>query len=408
MTRERRDTFHHLDDPAAAVLLGGSLNNYSGESVNETSAMTLSGVYRAVTLISTAIAALPLKSYRDTGDDQRERVTSFLDNPAGPDNLTPFEWKETVLLHLLLSGEAFLYHLRTDGGAIVGLEPIHPMLVEVQQDLHEPEGKVFYVTFDDGSRERLTTREITHICGPHSTGLRGKSFVQWGANSLGIALAADRSTATMFRGGAQVGGVLTPEAGETITPDEAKIIRGDLDEYVYGRENAGKIPLINRIVKFSPWQMTNADAQWLESRVFQLEEIARWTGVPPYLLMQIEKQSSWGTGIAESNTNFGQYVLLSWCKRITDRLSRLLASPRWCEFDMAGLEAGSAQEEITLLMAQVNGGFLTLNEARRVRNLPAVTGGDALRVPSGVMLQDQLEANVAATEDQAETEEVPA
>lgn len=400
---ERRDTFFHLDDPAAAVLLGGSLNNYSGEAVNETSAMSLSGVYRAVTLISTAIASLPLKTYRTGRDDQRERVASFLDNPAGPDSLTPFEWTETVLLHLLLCGEAFLYHLYTDGGGIVGLWPIHPLAVEVQEDLHEPEGKVFYVTLTDGTRERLTTREITHVPGPHTTGLRGKSFIAWGANSLGIALAADRSAAGMFSGGAQIAGVLTPDAGEQITHDEAVTIRGDLDEYVYGRENAGKVPLINRILKFSPWQMTNMDAQWLESRVFQLEEIARWTGVPPYLLMQIEKQSSWGTGIAESNTNFAQYVLLSWCKRLTDRLSRLLKeSTRFCEFDMAGLEAGSAQEEITLLMAQVNGGFLTLNEARRVRNLPPVAGGDLLRVPSGVMLQDQLEADAAATEQNVE------
>lgn len=258
---------------------------------------------------------------------------------------------------------------------------------------------MFLVDTVDGRQERLTTREMTHIVGPHSDGLRGWSFLSLGRNALGIGLASERSAAGMFKNGAQIAGVLTPAAGEDISEAEARTISADLDQNLYGRVNAGRIPLVNRILEFHPWQMTNMDAQWLESRKFQIEEVSRLTGVPPFLLFELEKTTSWGTGIAEQNTNLAQYVFLPWCKRISERLSRLIpGSPRFCEFDFAGLEAGSAAQVSALLMAEVNGGMRTLNEARRLINLPPVAGGDQLRVPSGVMLQAQLEASVDATE----------
>lgn len=387
-----------LTDSATAVLFGGGGENYTGEYVNEGSALSLTAVFRAVSLISQGIAALPLKSYTTDADDQRKRVTSFLDNPAGPDSMTPFEWKETVLLHLVLHGDAFLYHVYTDGGALVGLTPVHPLAVTVETDWHEPEGKVFWVSTEGGGQERLTTREMTHIVGPHSDGLRGWSFLSIGRNALGIGLAAERSAAGMFRNGAQIAGVLTPAAGEDISDAEARTISADLDQNLYGRANAGRIPLVNRILEFHPWQMTNMDAQWLESRKFQIEEVSRLTGVPPFLLFELEKTTSWGTGISEQNTNLAQYVFLPWCKRISERLSRLIpGGPRFCEFDFAGLEAGSQAQVSALLMGEVNGGIRTLNEARRILNLAPVAGGDELRIPSGVMLQAQLEASAAQT-----------
>jgi HK97 family phage portal protein len=392
-----------LSDPAAAYYLGGTVN-ISGESVGEGSMLSLSAVYRAVSLISQAAGTLPLKSYRDV-DGERKRESSFLDNPAGTDALmTPFQWKEQVFLHLLIHGEADLYHVRNEAGALVGLQPIHPSAVAVYADENTRGGEYYTVSLDSGRNVRLTpygkTREdpgMTRIVGPRTRGLRGWSPLTKGATSFGIGLAAEKATANLFRKGALVQGAIVPEAGEDVSKEDAKAIRLDLDQHLYGADNAGKMPLINRALKFVGWQMNNVDAQFLENRQFQIEEIARWFGVPPFLLMQLEKQTSWGTGLAETNRNFAQYVLLPWCKRIEERLSVLLPQPRWCEFDMAGLEAGSAKEEITLLMQQVNGGFMFLNEARKVRNLPPVDGGDLLRIPSGVMLQEQLEASAAAT-----------
>lgn len=388
-----------LADPATARLLGDwGGYNYSGENVNETSALSLSAFYRAVSLVSQGIGSLPLKSYRTLDNGERERVASFLDNPAGPDSLTPFEWKERVILHLMIRGNAFLYHVYNTGGALVGLYPIHPRAVEVVPDANAVEGKTFKVTLADGTTERLTVAELTHVPGPMTDGLVGYSPLTMGRNSLGTALAGDRAAAGMFNNGALIGGVLVPRAGEVLNSQDVEDIAADLDTNLYGRMNAGKVPILNRVLEFMPWQMTNEDAQWLQTRMYSLDEIARWTGVPPFLLMNFQNQTSWGTGLGEQNKNLAQYVLLPWCSRIVERVSRLLPQPRFAEFDFAGLEAGSASEQIALGISQVNGGILTLNEFRRIQNLSPLEGGDQLRIPSGVMLQAQLEASAAATE----------
>jgi phage portal protein BeeE len=116
-----------MDNPAVSRYIHGTGGaNYSGEVVSEASAMSLSAIWRAASLISQAIATLPLKTYRTLPDGERERVASFLDDPCGPESdgdqyLTPFEWKERVCLHLFYQGEAFLYHRRNAAGALVGL-----------------------------------------------------------------------------------------------------------------------------------------------------------------------------------------------------------------------------------------------------------------------------------------------
>lgn len=403
-TSEARGTGLTMDNPAVSRYvhgLGGA--NYSGEIVSESSAMSLTAVWRAASLVSQAIATLPLKTYRTLPDGERERVASFLDDPCGPESagdqyLTPFEWKERVVLHLFYQGEAFLYHRRNAAGAIIGTFPIHPLAVTVNPSDDAPGGKTFDVALVDGEYTRdLTTADMTHILGPCTRGLRGYSILSVARNTLGMTQAAERSAAEQFANGATLSGAFTPrQDADLLSIKDIEELQADLDRRLYNR--GGKIPIINRILEFQPWSMTNVDAQWLESRSFQIEEIARLTGVFPYLLMQVEKQTSWGTGLSETNSNLRQYVLLSYTGRIEERVSRLLSSPRFAEFDPAGFLAGSPAEQINLGMAQVNGGVLTLNEYRRLLNLSPLPGGDQLRIPSGVMLQAQLEASAAKTE----------
>lgn len=398
---------YSLTDEATAVLLGG-YPNYSGESVTAESMLSLSAVYRAVSLISQIGGTLPLKTYREDPETKiRERMPAFLeDRPAGPDALmTSFQWKEQIFLHALIHGEIDLFHVRNQAGALVGLQPVHPSAVAVYEDLDVRGGERYTVSVNEKENRRLTpygdTRDdpgMTRIVGPRTKGLRGWSPLRFAGTSFGIGLAAERATANMFKNGALVPTVLTPADGEEISDADARKIKADLSLHLFGREHAGTIPLINRILKPMSLGQTNMDAQFMENRQFQIEEVARWFGVPPFLLMQLDKQTSWGTGIAEQNKNLAQYVLYPWCKRIEEALSRLLPQPRWVEFDFYALTAGSAQQEQDLLLGSVNGGLRTLNEARRILNLAPVAGGDELRIPSGVMLQSQLEASAAATE----------
>lgn len=370
-----------IGDPAAAYLFGlGS--NLSGVSVNETSALGSAAVWRGVSVLCSAVANLPLKTYRDLDDGSRQRVGSFLDDPAGDGSMTPYEWVETVMAHLLLHGNAFLIHVYGGGSQLMGLQPVHPSCVGVAFDDDVPGGKAFVVTLANGSQIHLTALDLTHIpaltTDPNGRGLSVLSVLR---NSIGTTLAGDRAAARLFQNGMLISGLVTPL--EDMTEEEAKQIKDGLRAKITGIDNAGDIAVINRQLKFEKWSMTSEDAQFLESRSFQIDEVSRVLGVPPHLLMEMTKQSSWGTGLIEQNQAWARYTLSGWTTRIEQRLSRLLPQPRFCEFDYKGLLRPTPGEEINLLLAEVNGGLISLNEARDVLNLPPVAEGDTLRLPPG-------------------------
>lgn len=377
---EERQTVS-IADPAAAYLFGlGS--NLSGVNVNELSALGSAAVWRGVSVLCSAVANLPLKTYRDLDDGSRQRVSSFLDDPAGNGSMTPYEWVETVMAHLLLHGNAFLIHVYGGASQLMGLQPVHPSHVGVCIDADVPGGKVFDVTLADGSQIHLTALDLTHIpaltTDPNGRGLSVLSVLR---NSLGTTLAGDRAAARLFQNGMLISGLVTPL--EDMTEEEARQIKDGLRAKITGIDNAGDIAVINRQLKFEKWSMTSEDAQFLESRSFQIDEVSRVLGVPPHLLMEMTKQSSWGTGLIEQNQAWARYTLSGWTTRIEQRLSRLLPQPRFCEFDYKGLLRPTPGEEINLLLAEVNGGLISLNEARDVLNLPPVAEGDTLRLPPG-------------------------
>ena len=373
-----RNETYSVSDPALARLFQVGPPNYAGVEVNETSAMSLSAVYRAVALISGTIATLPMRTIRDTADGRRTRLSSFLDDPGGPDGMAAFSWKETVVVHLLLHGNAFLRHIYGGAGQLVALEPVHPLLVAVElpgpDDVVRPKGgKWFRLTLDGGTTLRLDARDMTHVMGLSLDGYTGLSVVAMARNGFGTALAGDRAGAKMFNSGALISGLVTSE--DDLDEGEAKTIKATIDDAVNGWENAGTIPFVNRRLKFTPWTMNAQDAQFLESRQFSIREIARWFGIPPHLLMETSAASNWGTGIEQQNLGLARFNLVSWTCRIEQTLSRLLPRPRWVEFDFAGLERPTPEGEIQLLIAQVQARLLTVDEARAIRNLPPLDAG---------------------------------
>jgi HK97 family phage portal protein len=380
--RDQPEALISIADPVLAEYFNVGNPNYSGVTVGEGSALGLSAVYRAGSLIAGTIASLPMRTLRDTGDGQRQRMGSFLDNPGGPDGPTRFEWTETVMLHLLLHGNAFLAHQYSGAGALAALAPIHPLCVSVElprpdDDVQPVGGKWFRANLDDNTQRTFDARTLTHIPALSTDGVLGLSPIAVARNSLGTAIAGDRAAAKLFSKGALMSGMVTPE--DDLEEDEMKAVKEGLNRNVAGWENAGDIAVVNRRLKFTPWTMSAQDAQFLESRQFQVEEIARWYGVPPHLLMQTSKQTSWGTGVEEQNRGLARHTLMPWTTRIEQRLSRLLPNPRFVEFDYAGYLKPAPADEIRLLLEQIAGGLLTLNEARAIRNLPPVDGGDEVR-----------------------------
>lgn len=357
---ETRSATYSVSDPALAEWLGIANRSSAGINVNETSALGLTAVYRSVSMIAGTIASLPLKTYRTLADDTRDRTDSFLDAPCP--GMTPFEWKELTMVHLLLHGNAYLFHIYNGAGALIGLQPIHPRAVSVEKTEF---GKVFTVTTTSGQR-KYSNSDVTQIMAMSLDGVYGLSPIQAARNAIGTGIAGDNAAANMFANGMLLGGVVSAEG---ITEEQAAQVKAGLKNNLSGSGNAGDIAVINAELKFSPWTMNAEDAQFIESRAHQVEEVARIFGLPKTMLAQ-DGASTWGSGIAELIRGFQRFTLMPWTKRYEENLSVLLPKSKYVEFDYAGLLAPSPKESIENMKMEIEAGLLTIDEGRRLLNRP--------------------------------------
>jgi HK97 family phage portal protein len=373
-----------IGDPMLAMLMG--YPSPDGISVSEATALTLSAVFRAVSLVAGAIGSLPLRGLERTAAGHTERVASFLDNVGG-ERYTPVEWSELSMVHLLLHGNAYLQHIYTGGGQLAALYPVHPLCVTTEWDDTRPGGKAHKVTgtHRDGTPYVRTfdADSMTQVMGPSLDGLTGLSCIGRARLSFSTGISGERSANRQFVNGSMVAGLVTPDGDDELTETEAKIVKENVNRTMLGPEHAGDIAVMSRRLKFQSWQMSATDAQFIESRTFSVDEVGRWFGVPPHLLGLTEKSTSWGQGIAEQNRGLARYTLTPWTGRIEQRLSRLLPGGRSAEFDYSAFVRPSPEDEIALLIQEVNSGLLTLNEARAIRNMGPLPGGDLPRTPAG-------------------------
>lgn len=368
-----------LDDGSFAEWMG--IGNYAGKAVSESTALGFSAVYRAVNIIAGTIAGLPLKSYRNEPDGTRKRVETWVDDIGAAVGMTPFEFKELLLVHELLHGNFYGVNIYNGAGAVAGLQPIHPLAVtvkavETEQEKERFPGfmKFFEIALKDDKSREFSPADLTHVPGMGTDGLKGLSPITVHRNAISTGLAGDEAAGRLFSNGMLVGGLVTPAPNEDVSEDEAKVIMAHVKAKTTGVKNAGDIAFVNKVLQFHPWAINPEDAQFIQSRSFQIEEVARIFGVPPHLLAQTEKQTSWGTGVSEQNLGLSKYTLMAWTTRIEERISRLLPNKQFVEFDYKGLFQGTPEQEIKLLLEQVKEGLITVNEARAVINLPPLGG----------------------------------
>ncbi len=374
-----------LRDPALAGYLGYAADE-AGTSVNERTALASTAVYRCVSIIASTVAGLPLKSYRDV-DGVRNPVKTVWDDP-GAGVFTRYEFVHTCMVHLALHGNAFLLHVYNGGGALVGFFPVHPSAVSVKFDRDE-QTRLFSVTLDGETRVYDET-EMTQVMLFSLDGLTGASPIRLAREAIGTSLAGDRAAAAMFRSGLMVGGIVTSE--ETLTEEDAKIVKAGLDARMTGVANAGQLAFVNRSLKISPWTMNAEDAQFIESRTHQVTEIARIFGVPKVLLAE-DGASTWGSGIAELDRGFAKYTLRGYTTPFEQRASMVTRGSTVTEFDFKGLLQGTPREEIELLVLQRDAGILTTEEVREIMNLPPLP---AVEAPLGAEGQPPAEPNEGA------------
>ena len=389
----------------------------SGKVVNEKTAMQMTAVYSCIRILSEAIAGLPLFVYQYGSDGSKEK---YLDHPLwrvlhdepNPE-MTSFVFRETMMNHLLLTGNAYAQIIRNARGEVVALYPLMPDRMNVDRD---SQGRLYYRyrrSIDDapevGKNKQsdviLAPSDVLHILGLGFDGLVGYSPITMAKNAVGLAIAAEEYGAKFFANGAAPSGVL--EHPGTIKDPER--IRQSWQSTFGGSSNSNKIAVLEEGLKYTPIAISPEQAQFLETRKFQINEIARIFRVPPHMLADLEKSSF--SNIEQQSLEFVKYTLDPWVIRWEQAMNKslLLESEKrdvYTKFNVDGLLRGDYASRMTGYATARQNGWMSANDIRQLENLdriPVELGGD-LYLINGAMTKLQ-DAGAFANTNTTETEE---
>ncbi len=275
----------------------------SGATVTPNTAMRVAAVYACVRVRCGVVANMPLHIKRRLDDRTREDAT---DHPAWtllrrkPNRWqTPAQFKRMMQAHLILRGNAYAMIVRSRGLPLEMI-PLNPDRVECKQN--DDLSLVYTYTRKDGRRIELKQSEVFHLVGLTLDGVHGVSAITYARETIGLSLAQEGHGATVFKNGARVSNVLTHPG--KLGKEGLEFLRASLDDYRAGGESEGKALILEEGMSVSPLAMTAEDAQWIESRKFSRTDIAMFLGVPPHMISDTEKNTSWGTGIESQTQGF--------------------------------------------------------------------------------------------------------
>lgn len=367
-----------LTDTSILEMIGAE-TTYSGKSVSEITALGSAAVWRAVMISVNVPASLPFHAFRDIGEGRRVRVsgqTSRLVDDPHPD-MTPFEFWQTVFFHRKLWGNAYVRKLRNQVDQVVELWPIHPGRVKVGRE-SEAGRKVYAI---DGGKEVLSDREVLHLPGAGYDGICGVSPVRAAQQSIGLGLAAEEYGARLFGSGSLATGVLQTE--QRLTQGQADALAARWKSKQAGLSNAHGTVVLDKGATFHQLTIPPVDAQFLESRRFQVVEVCRWFGIPPFLMFDTEKSTSWGTGLEQQALGWVKFDLRPDLVAAEQRFTKhvLRPTPVYGKFALEGLLRGDSAARAAFYNALWNIGSINSNEIRAYEDMEPVEGGDVYYRP---------------------------
>lgn len=364
--------FSGLDDPDLLEFMRGSSESASGAYVTASKALQNMALLRCVTLISESIGKLPL-NLLERGEEKKLAT----DHPLyrilkrKPNNWqTAYEFKRLMQMRALLHGNAYARVIRSRG-EIIRLVPIDPGQIEPLQN--DDWSVVYRYTRKDGGTLDLPASEVFHICDLSEDGIKGLSRVKLAKEAIGIALQAERAAARLFKNGVMAGGALSsPDA----LSDAAYQRLQDSLENKSGSDQAHKWMVLEEGLKAEKWANTAVDAQHLENRNHQIEEVARAFGVPRPLLMMDD--TSWGSGIEQLAIFFVQYGLDQWFTAWEQAVERTLLSEQetethYVKFNERALLRGTLKDQAEFFTKALGAGghspWMKVNEVRDLQEL---------------------------------------
>lgn len=353
----------------------------AGVAVTETSSLRMGAVYRSVSLISGTIAALPLKAFRDRGDGRETVSAQILEQPYP--NLTQFEWVEQMLVWLLGWGNSYYWLIRNDlGTQILRLLPLQPWTVGVRKDKGTPLNPSGLYYRIEGVAQEMTPYEILAIPGLGYDGIVGLSVIRQAREAIGLGVAAEEFGSRFFANGSLLGGVLSTD--QEVGKEAAETLKQRWRDKFAGIAHAHEVAILDRGAQYTRIGIPQAESQYLETRQFSVQEIARFFGIPPHLLMDVSGSTSWGSGLEEQSNAFVRYTLRPWLSRIEQRLSaQLLPRGQECKFVTDDLVRGDMLQRYQAYALGVSGGWLTAPDIRELENLPPLPQTGAGGAPTG-------------------------
>lgn len=375
-----------LSDPAQWLLdwVRGGGETYTGTPVNELNAVRQTAVFRCISIIANAIASLPFGVYRKTPDGRKPAPDHPLhrlihDQPNAI--TTAFTFKQLLQAGLLTNGNGYAVIGRNQGGNVLDLFQVPPQGVTVSRVGKEPGSyRLKYEVILDGERFFPSQEQMLHVPGFGFDGIKGISVISAVARqSIATALTLEEVTARLHGRGLRPSGVLETPTG--MKPDALTRLRTAFEGTFGGQAEAGGTVILDKGMKWSPLSISPVDAATLESRRFQVADIARVFGVPLHLLNETEKSTSWGTGLEEQLKGFIEFVLGSWLVAIEQEFNRkLFRPPYYCKFNTAGLLRGDSKAQSAYFQKAISYAWMTPNEVREVLELPRHEGGDVLYI----------------------------
>ena len=350
----------------------------SGKAVNEKTALQTTAVYACVRILAETIASLPFHTYRYTLNGKEKAIEHpiyyLLHSEPNPE-MTSFVFRETLMSHLLLWGNAYAQIIRDGRGRVLGLYPLLPNRMSVNRN---NQGELVYQYEKDGQTYFLRSYEVLHIPGLGFDGLIGYSPIAMAKNAIGMAIATEEYGAKFFDNGANPGGVLEHPG---VVKDPARI-RESWNAVYQGSSNAHRVAVLEEGMKFQSIGIPPEQAQFLETRKFQLNEIARIFRIPPHMIGDLEKSSF--SNIEQQSLEFVMYTLDPWVVRWEQAIQRALFTENekrqyFVKFNVDGLLRGDYQSRMNGYAVGRQNGWLSANDIRELENLnriPEDLGGD--------------------------------
>jgi len=389
--KRARLTTSSLTNPEKWLSTGGGASvTKSGVSVSEETALRVTTVYACVRLIAGSVASLPLHVYRrlDRGKEiAREHWLYGLLHDEPNEEMTAYQWRESMMVAALLWGNSYTYIEFDGAGRVRALWPLTPDRVSARRNERTREVE-YVVTSSSGASQVVPSWNMLHVPGLGFDGLVGRSVIGFHREVLGLAMAAEEYGTRLF-GQGLLQRVALKHPGK-LTPDAKERIERSFEEKS-GLASSHRPLILQEGMDLSTFSISPEDAQFLETRRFQVAEICRIFGVPPHMVGDVERSTSWGAGIEAQGIGFVVYVLRPWLIRIEQAMNRMLFSAidqrrgLFVEHAVDGLLRGDYQTRTEGYSKAISAGWMTRNEVRALENLNPLDGLDEPLRPANLL-----------------------